>query len=77
MNSTHEMHTKRNDNHGEVMRVKIGLFQADTLIAKRAISNQSDIIVAADSDFFMSVGTQCILLKDFKFKRGIGRVSNL
>ena len=64
----------RNDNHGKVMRVKIALFQADTLIAKRAIGKKSDVIVASDTDYFVSVGPQCLLIsKSFKFKQGLGR----
>ena len=62
-----------NDNMGRVEQVKVGLFQADPLIAKRARQNKSDIIMASDTDFFVTVGRQCLLLKDYKLTRARGR----
>ena len=62
-----------NDNYGKIHRVKVGLFQADSLIAKRAIDGESDAILAADTDFFVTVGPNCLLIKNFEYKRARGR----
>ena len=59
--------------HGKVQPVKVGLYQADALIAKRAIDGLSHMIFGADTDFFVSIGPSCILIKDFFFKRPAGR----
>jgi len=62
-----------NDNYGKIQKVKMGLFQADALIAKRAREGKSHAIIASDADFFVSIGQDCILIKDFEFKRATGR----
>ena len=46
-----DSHAEDETHHGRVEKVKVGLYQADALIAQRAVSGLSDIIVAADSDF--------------------------
>ena len=60
-------------NDGKIQKVKVGLFQADPLIARRAVERQSDVILGADTDFFVSIGPHCILIKDFEIKRVRGR----
>lgn len=65
-----------NDLMGRVEKVKVGQFQADPLIAMRAIRKESDIIISADTDFLVSVGRDCILMKSFYFRRGRGRMSS-
>ena len=71
--ATRDLYDIVNDNYGKIHRVKVGLFQADSLIAKRAIEGRSDAIVAADADFFVSVGPSCLLIKNFEYKRARGR----
>ena len=67
--------SESDNHHGKIVKLKVGLYQADALIAKRAIDGDSHMILGADSDFFVSVGRKCILIKDFKFKKPIGRQS--
>ena len=61
-----------NDNHGIVECVKIGLFQADSVIAKRAVQSKSHLIISSDTDFFTMIGQKCILVRGFKLERGKG-----
>ena len=43
--------------------VKVGLYQADPLIAKRALQKKSNVILSSDTDFFVMVGPDCLLIK--------------
>ena len=61
-----------NDRHGKIEKVKVGMFQADPVIAKQSLQNKSDTIFAANTDFFVSIGPQCVLVKSFKFKQATG-----
>ena len=52
-----------NDNGGYVdERVFTAVFQADSLIASRTMSNQNDIIYGNDFDYFVLLSTKCIML---------------
>ena len=62
-----------NDNQGKIEAVQIGLFQADSLIARRAIERKSHFILSSDTDYFVHIGAPCVLIKSFKFARGRGR----
>jgi hypothetical protein len=64
-----------NDNYGKVEKVRVGFFQADALIAKRAVEKKSHLIVSRDSDFFLLVGQQCLTIRSFTLKKGRGRQS--
>ena len=47
--------------------VKIGLHQADLMLAKRFIEKESHVLVSSDSDFCVHVGTRICMLKHFKY----------
>ena len=52
-----------NENGGYVdENVLTSVFQADSLIAKRSSSNQSDFIYGNDSDYFVWLGSKCLLI---------------
>ena len=61
-----------NDNFGVVTKVKVGLFQADALLARRAVEGKSHFIISSDTDFFVLVGLPCLLIRKFHFSRGRG-----
>ena len=56
-----------------VNNVLIAEFQADAVLAKRAIEGYSDLIIANDGDFLALVGQPCLLMKGFKFDRKAGK----
>jgi hypothetical protein len=60
------------DSGGVVKNITVSKYQADSIIAKRAVMSESDMIVANDTDFFAFVGPKCILLKDFRMRRPRG-----
>ena len=56
-----------NDSGGFVdERVLTAVFQADSLIASRSKSNLNDMIYGNDSDYFVLLGDQCVLLWNMK-----------
>ena len=60
-----------NENGGVVKeKVLVAGFQADSLIARRAMQNDNDFILAEDSDFAALLGEKCILIKNVKEKPG-------
>ena len=65
-----------NDHFGVIRKIKVGLFQADSLIARQAVERKSHIILSSDIDFFVLVGQPCILIRKFHFSRGRGRQRN-
>lgn len=54
---------------GYVEQVLVARFQADSVIAKRALEGKSHLIIGNDSDFLAYVGSSCIQLRDFAVKR--------
>ena len=52
-----------NESGGCIKSVKMGLFQADLLLAHRLKSKKPSIIVSRDSDFAMCLGVELIQLK--------------
>ena len=59
----------------------VASFQADTLIARRAIKGKSHLIVSRDSDLLAMVGPTCLSVDDYKWeslRRGAnkGRTEN-
>ena len=58
---------------GKICPVRVALFQADSVIAYRAINNQCSCIVSGDSDFSVLVGSKYLAIRDFKFSRGLGK----
>ena len=54
-----------NENGGYVVEdVKKALFQADSLIARRFLENESDIIYGEDSDYWALIGHSCVMMWD-------------
>ena len=62
-----------NTSGGSVEDVLIAEFQADAVLAKRAIEGYSNVMVANDGDFLALIGQHCLLLKGFKFERKQGK----
>ena len=57
----------QNENGGYVdERVLTSKFQAGSLIASRSISNLNDYIYGNDSDYFVLLGSRCLLLWNMK-----------
>ena len=52
-------------NDGRINKLKVGLYQANILISKRSINNESDIILGEDTYFFVFIGLKCLILKNF------------
>jgi hypothetical protein len=44
------------------------IFQADSVMAYRIVNNISDILLTCDSDQAAILGTQCMCIKDYKYK---------
>ena len=69
-----ESEKSHHDTSGDVIEsLMISEYQADSVIAKRSLEDQSDLIVANDGDFLALIGPSCLLLKAFRFKRGAGK----
>jgi hypothetical protein len=62
----------KNENGGYVKEnILKARFQADSLIAQRAMHNKSDFILAEDSDFAALLGRHCMMIKDVKKRNGV------
>ena len=60
---------EQNEHQCFVRKVKVASFQADSLIARRALTDKSQLIFANDTDFMVLVGQKCVAVRDFKAKR--------
>ena len=60
-----------NENGGFVQEhILKAKFQADSVIARRAIEKQNDFILSEDTDFAALLGPDCILIKNIQYKKG-------
>ena len=67
------MQSHHDTSGGRINALLLSKFQADSIIAKRAIEGYSDFIVANNGDILALIGPSCLLLKSFKCKRGSGK----
>ena len=65
-----------NENGGYVNEcVLTAKFQADSLIARRSVSGLNDVIYGNDSDFFVLLGSKCLLIWNMKVVAGKAKKS--
>ena len=60
---------KENEHNCKVEKPLESSFQADSLIAKRAIEKKSHMLFSRDSDFLALVGKECVVIRDFTIRK--------